>query len=98
MIPNPAFLEMYEKSKWSTHKVAAAWAQNQPYETPGSHIRTDGQTVWSYNHPIAHTNQYGEKILAGCRYSRTTVRHTGALAPFANIRAITPCHPEIVIR
>lgn len=63
-------------------RVAQSWLLNQG--TRESNMRTNGSDVYSYEHRIGITNEYGVKIAYRCRYSHTTAIHANVLARYAD--------------
>lgn len=61
-------------------KVPEFWARGE--KAGCSNIRTDGESLWSYDLKIGYTDENGDKILldytkSGIYYSSTTSKHVG---------------------
>lgn len=84
-----AYLDMCKRSKWGHKRVAAAWRENRALVV--GNLATDGQTVTSYDHPIGRTLEDGTKLAYQCQASKTTVKHCGTVAVFADRVEDCPC-------
>jgi hypothetical protein len=72
---------MGEPMSVSQERVAAAWAAGR--EASGSHMDTDGKSVYTYGHEIGITEK-GEKIGRCCHASNSSAAHSGLLYAWAD--------------